>query len=110
MILLWPGSRAIWSLKLAGFVPAAVSRRDDALKAINLVTSLMSESVLDGGSQFKAGSHIKIEEAKSEPIDEGVDETEVEELLEGDIRLKEAERVKDQEENAPKKKKTPLKN
>lgn len=83
---------------------------DDALKAINLVTSLMTESVLDGVSQFKAGSQIKIEEAKSEPIDEGVDETEVEELLEGDIRLKEAERVKDQEENAPKKKKKPLKN
>lgn len=76
---------------------------DDALKAIELITSLVSESVADGKNQFLVGSQVdKPEEDTQE--EEGapdVEDKEVEELIEGDIKLKEAlkkeEGLKDEE-------------
>lgn len=79
---------------------------DDALKSITLIMTLITESIMDGRSQFLAGSRAKEEAEKAaDDMEKAVDEKEVEELIEGDIRLKEAEKVKDAEEIAPKRKK-----
>lgn len=76
---------------------------DDALKAVSLITSLLTESIMDGRNQFVIGSQVKAASEKGEKVEEVVvDEKEVEELIEGDIRLKEAEKVKDEEALAPK--------
>jgi len=86
-----------------------VPGNDDALKSILLVISSLTEGIVDGRNQYIIGSQEKAEEAKKAAVEkgdgEGVGEQEVEELIEGDIRLKEAERVKEAEEFAARKKK-----
>ncbi|MDD5439574.1 MAG: 30S ribosomal protein S2 [Candidatus Omnitrophica bacterium] len=83
---------------------------DDALKSISLITTFITDSIVDGRNQFIAGSQEKAEEKARMELDEaGVDETEVEELIEGDIRLKVAEKVTDETATAPKLKKKPTK-
>ncbi len=75
---------------------------DDAIKSISLITSLITESIIEGRNQFLAGSIEDIEEKKKEGEGKGLDEKEVEELIEGDIRLKEAEKDKKKDEPIPK--------
>lgn len=85
---------------------------DDAIKAINLIMSLVTESVIDGRSQFVAASREKQPDKKTGEAAKTVDEKEIEGLLEGDIKLKAVERelMKDQpvkplkEKRAPKQK------
>jgi len=68
---------------------------DDAIKSIKLVTSLIADSAGEGRKQFVAASSDREEEKKAEALAKEVDDKEVEELIEGDIRLKEAEKIKD---------------
>lgn len=76
---------------------------DDAIKAITLITSFIADYIIEGKEQFLAGSkereRIKKEEAKE------IDEKDVEELIEGDIRFKETEKDKEKDEVIPKKRK-----
>jgi len=75
---------------------------DDAIKSISLITSLVTESVIEGKDQFLAGSAAGEEGKKKKLGEEEVDEKEVEELIEGDIRLKGAEEDKKKDELIPK--------
>jgi len=87
-----------------------IAGNDDALKSIVLITTMVTESIADGRNQFLIGSAEKADAAKGEFADKDVDETEVEKLIEGDIRLKEVEKVKEENELAPKRpKKKPTK-
>ncbi|NQT23571.1 MAG: 30S ribosomal protein S2 [Candidatus Omnitrophica bacterium] len=69
---------------------------DDAIKSIKLVTSLIADSAEEGRKQFVAASSDREEEKKAEALAKEVDDKEVEELIEGDIRLKEGEKVKEE--------------
>jgi len=73
---------------------------DDAIRSIKLVASLIAESAGEGRKQFAAASRDREEEKKAAELDKKVDEKEVEELIEGDIRLKETEKIKDKDETA----------
>ena len=74
---------------------------DDAIKSISLIISLITESIIEGRNQFLAGSAAE-EGEKKKKHEEEVDEKEVEELIEGDIRLKKAEGDKKKDELMPK--------
>ncbi len=67
---------------------------DDAIRSIKLVTNLVAESVMDGKKAFAAGELKAKEDAEAEESETEVikviDEK-VEELVEGDIKLKEDE-------------------
>lgn len=70
---------------------------DDAIRSIKLVTSIMADSVLAGKEAFKASERKAREEAEAEAEEESeevkvVDEK-IEELVEGDIKLKEDEEL-----------------
>ncbi len=73
---------------------------DDAIKSISLIISLITESIIEGRNQFLAGSVA--EEGEKKKREEEVDEKEVEESIEGDIRLKKAEGDKKKDELMPK--------
>ena len=71
---------------------------DDAIRSIKLVTGIIADSILEGGETL-AVSKAKAEEDAREEAGEEVEETEkikvldtkIEELVEGDIKLKEDE-------------------
>jgi len=67
---------------------------DDAIKAIKFVTGLAADAVLEGNKDFAAGIKAKEEAEEAAKIETDVpvvDDVEVEELVEGDIKLKEDE-------------------
>lgn len=66
---------------------------DDAIRSIKLITSLIADSILNGRQEFAAGK-AREEEAQGLASEESglkVIDEEVEELVEGDIKLKEDE-------------------
>jgi len=87
-----------------------VPGNDDALKAIALITSLITESVIDGRNQFIAGSEekpvlikkeepvkpvvVEEKEVKEEKKEKEEKEEKEEESLNGDIKLKAVEKDK----------------
>ncbi|MBU0881034.1 MAG: 30S ribosomal protein S2 [Candidatus Omnitrophica bacterium] len=80
--------------KIAYVIPG----NDDAIRAIKIVTGIMADAVLEGKEEFKAGVRKAIADAEAEAAEEEgegegvkiVDEK-VEEIVEGDIKLKEDE-------------------
>ena len=83
---------------------------DDAIRSIKLVTNLIAESVMKGRQEFAAGKAKEEAEAAAEAEGEGIKviDEEVEELVEGDIKLKEDEE-KPKDEPIKKAKKRPVK-
>ena len=67
---------------------------DDAIRSIKLITGLMADSVLGGRQEFAAGKAREEEEAAASTEGEGlkVIDEEVEELVQGDIKLEEDEK------------------
>ena len=65
---------------------------DDAIRSIRLVTGIIADSVLEGKEEFAAGE-AKLKEEAEEVEDEEIKvlDTKIEELVEGDIKLKEDE-------------------
>lgn len=77
---------------LVGYV---IPGNDDAIRSIKLVTSVIANSVIEGREAFKVSEAKAREEAEEEAAEEGeeikvVDEK-IEELVEGDLKLKEDE-------------------
>jgi len=75
-----------------------VPGNDDAIRAIKLVTSLVADSVLEGREDFAAGEMKAKREAEAEASaatgeEIKVVDPEVEQLVEGDIKLKEDEEL-----------------
>ncbi|MCX5680370.1 MAG: 30S ribosomal protein S2 [Candidatus Omnitrophica bacterium] len=75
-----------------------VPGNDDAIRSIKLVTSLVADSVLEGREDFTAGEVKAKKEAEAEAAaasgeDVKVIDPEVEQLVEGDIKLKEDEEL-----------------
>ena len=71
---------------------------DDAIRSIKLVTSLVADSVLEGREDFTAGEVKAKREAEAEAAEASGEEIkiidpEVEQLVEGDIKLKEDEEL-----------------
>lgn len=73
---------------------------DDAIRSIKIVTGLMADAILSGKEAFKAGVRKAAEEAAAEAAeeegegeDEKIVEAKVEEIVEGDIKLKEDEEL-----------------
>ena len=67
---------------------------DDAIRSIKLMTSIIADGVLEGRQAFAAGKAKQEEEQRQEAAgDEGIKviDEEVEELVEGDLKLKEGE-------------------
>ncbi len=94
--------------KIAHVVPG----NDDAIRSIKLVTGIMADAVLAGKEAFKAGVRKAVEDAEAAAEEENdteaikvVDEK-VEEIVEGDIKLKEDEELP---KNIPIKKKKKVK-
>ncbi|MGB2706070.1 MAG: 30S ribosomal protein S2 [Candidatus Omnitrophota bacterium] len=80
---------------------------DDAMKSIGFITSIISKSVLEGKNQFLAGKKdMETEKAPFEKVAKMVKEKEVEELIEGDIKLEKTEEEKTKDKPIIKKKKT----
>ncbi|OGW74771.1 MAG: 30S ribosomal protein S2 [Omnitrophica bacterium RBG_13_46_9] len=76
----------------------AIPGNDDAIKSVNFITSIISKSVLEGRNQFLASKRdIEAGRVPFEEDHKAVEDKEVEELIEGDIRLEKAaeEQVKD---------------
>jgi small subunit ribosomal protein S2 len=68
---------------------------DDAIRSIKLVTGIIADSILEGNDSFRAGIARAKEEAEAAAAEEGevikvVDEK-IEEIVEGDLKLKEDE-------------------
>jgi small subunit ribosomal protein S2 len=83
---------------------------DDAIRSLKLIMSIVADSILGGRKTFAAGK-AKEEEQKAEAaVSEGVKviDEEVEELVEGDLKLKEGEGLPKDEpiKKGPKLKKT----
>jgi len=75
-------------------VDYVIPGNDDAIRSIKLVTSIIADSVLEGRQAFAAGeARIKAEaeEEQEETEEIKVLDTKIEELVEGDIKLKEDE-------------------
>jgi len=75
-----------------------VPGNDDAIRSIKLVTSLVADSVLEGREDFTAGEMKAKREAEAEAATAAGEEIkvidpEVEQLVEGDIKLKEDEEL-----------------
>ncbi len=74
---------------------------DDAIRSIKLVTGIMADAVLAGKEAFKAGVKKAIEDAAAEAAEEEAEgedvvkvvDEKVEEIVEGDIKLKEDEEL-----------------
>ncbi len=73
---------------------------DDAIRSIKIITGLMADAILAGKEAFKAGVIKAQEEAEVEAAeeeagaeDEKIVEAKVEEIVEGDIKLKEDEEL-----------------
>lgn len=69
---------------------------DDAIRSIKLVTSLVADSIMKGRQEFAAGKAKEAQaEAAADSEGEGIKvlDEEVEELVEGDIKLKEDEEM-----------------
>ena len=68
---------------------------DDAIRSIKLITSMIADSILQGREEFAAGESRAREEEAALEEEEGeeikVIDTEVEKLVEGDIKLKDDE-------------------
>jgi len=87
---------------------------DDAIRSIKLMTSIIADGVLKGRQAFAAGKAKQEEEQRQEAAgDEGmkVIDEEVEELVEGDLKLKEGESLPKDEpiKKGPKSSKKPIK-
>jgi len=83
---------------------------DDAIRSIKLITNLMADSILSGRQQLAAGKAIaeaEAETAEGEKIK--VLDEEVEELVEGDLKLKEDENLPKDEPIKKVAKKKPIK-
>jgi small subunit ribosomal protein S2 len=77
---------------------------DDAIRSIKLITTIIADTIQEGKEAFVAGEIKAKEDAAAEDEDEGlivVDEK-IEELVEGDLKLKEDE---DRPKDVPIKKK-----
>jgi len=75
-------------------VDYVIPGNDDAIRSIKLVASIIADSVLEGRQAFAAGeARIKAEaeEEQEETEEIKVLDTKIEELVEGDIKLKEDE-------------------
>jgi len=75
-----------------------VPGNDDAIRSIKLVTSTIADSILAGKEEFKAGERKAREDAEAEAEEEeGEDikviDEKIEEIVEGDIKLKEDEEL-----------------
>jgi len=82
---------------------------DDAIRSIKLVTALVADSIMKGRQEFAAGKAKQEEEEAAERGEElKVIDPEVEELVEGDIKLKEDEE-KPKDEPIKKARKKPIK-
>jgi small subunit ribosomal protein S2 len=80
---------------------------DDAMKSIGFIASIVSKSVTEGRKQFLAGKK-DIEKSKKAPsgeMEKKTDEKEVENLIEGDIRLEKAQEKEKGDEPLKRKKK-----
>jgi small subunit ribosomal protein S2 len=87
---------------------------DDAIRSIKLMTSIIADGVLKGRQAFAAGKVKQEEEKRQETAgDEGlkVIDEEVEDLVEGDLKLKEDEAMPKDEpiKKSPKTSKKPIK-
>ncbi len=72
-----------------------IPANDDAIRSIKLLAAIIADAVMEGRSAFKFGEAKAKAEAEEEEVEEGeeikvVDEK-IEELVEGDIKLKEDE-------------------
>lgn len=97
----------ILGIKVAGLVDTnsdpdlidyIIPGNDDAIRSIKLVTSLVADSVLEGREFFTAGEMKAKKEAEAEAqaaSDEDIKviDPEIEQLVEGDIKLKEDEEL-----------------
>ncbi|MCM8760859.1 MAG: 30S ribosomal protein S2, partial [Candidatus Omnitrophica bacterium] len=77
-------------------VQYVIPGNDDAIRSIKLITSLIADSILEGNDSFKAGVARAKEEAEAAAAAEESEEIKVvdekiEELVEGDLKLKEDE-------------------
>jgi len=80
---------------------------DDAMKSTNFVTSLISKSVLEGHNQYLASKKdLDQEKEAAGAAGTKVSEKEVENLIDGDIRLEKAEEKKEDEPIGKKKTKS----
>lgn len=70
---------------------------DDAIRSIKLITSTIADTILAGKDEFAASERAKKEEAEEEAEAENVKviDAEVEEIVEGDLKLKDDEVPKD---------------
>ncbi|MDD5495691.1 MAG: 30S ribosomal protein S2 [Candidatus Omnitrophica bacterium] len=66
---------------------------DDAIRSVKFVTSLMADAVMEGREAFKISEAKAREEAEEEEESEGIKvlDTKIEEMVEGDLKLKEDE-------------------
>ena len=77
-------------------VKYVIPGNDDAIRSIKLVTTIMADAALEGKEMFAAGEAKAKKEAEEEAEEEKGDEikvidTKIEELVEGDLKLKEDE-------------------
>lgn len=75
-------------------VDHVIPGNDDAIRSIKLMTGIIADSVLEGRDEFIAGEARAKEEAEEEAEGDKVIkviDTKIEELVEGDIKLKEDE-------------------
>ena len=88
---------------------------DDAIRSIKLITGLVADSILKGRDEFAAGKAREAEEAEAAEAAQSTEgeeikviDEEVEELVEGDLKLKEDEEAP-KDEPIKKAKKKPIK-
>ena len=78
---------------------------DDAMKSIGFIASFVSKSILEGRNQFLAGKKdLEDEKATAKKAQKKVNDKELEETIEGDIKLEKAESEKTSNEPIKKKK------
>lgn len=71
-----------------------IPSNDDAIRSIRLITSLVADTITEGKNLFAASETARKKEEKAEEEDRiKVIDVEVEELVEGDIKLKEDEEL-----------------
>jgi small subunit ribosomal protein S2 len=77
------------------FITYPIPGNDDAIRSIKLVTGMVADSILEGMEELRAGAAAaaKEEKAEEESGEEKIKvlDTKIEELVEGDIKLKEDE-------------------
>jgi len=75
-------------------VEYVIPGNDDAIRSIKLIVNIIANSILEGKDEFVRGEAAKAkEETEEESGEEGIKvlDTEIEKLVEGDIKLKEDE-------------------